>query len=220
MSKSKFKIRCSAIGQIMTNAKGAITAKQLQTIAELQLKEKLTPKQHENLNLLLNKKNAPVQISDTAKSFVDIWMKEQLYKRKFEFSNKYTEKGLKVENKSIEFLSDYFNVFLVKNVKRFTDNEFITGEPDIILKNEVWDVKNSWDCFTFPRFTPKDAKINPVYYWQGQGYMALTGAENYKLIYVLSDTPENLIEAEAWKYVRKNGFSELDIDTYEMFKKE
>ncbi|MFZ1514103.1 MAG: hypothetical protein WAT21_01825 [Saprospiraceae bacterium] len=167
----RFKIRCSAIGQIMKNG--------------------------------TDKKS----MGETAKSYVEQWIKEQLYSRKKEFSNKYTTKGLTVEQDAIDYISDVLEYgFLLKNEENLS-NDFLTGTPDIILNNFIIDIKSSWDCFTFPLF--EDELKNQDYFWQGQGYMALTGVETFRVIYVLMDTPEDIIFKEASSFCWKNNI-ELD----------
>ena len=42
--------------------------------------------------------------------------------------------------------------------------------------------------------------------------MALTGKKKAKLVYVLSDTPTNLIEKEAYYWCKNNGYDDLDDD--------
>jgi len=128
-------------------------------------------------------------LGKTGETYCENWLKEQLYKRKIEFSNKYTEKGLIMEDNSIDYVADQLGYgFLAKNEQYF-ENDFFTGTPDIILKDHVIDVKNSWDFSTFPLF---DNEVpNSDYYFQAQVYMELCGVDSYKLIYVLSDTPLN-----------------------------
>jgi hypothetical protein len=166
-----FKIRCSAIGQIMTNPQRKTDT-----------------------------------ISKTTKSYCQDWLKEQIYGRKKEFSSKYTDKGNEVEQESLNYIAQNLGYDeLIKNEKSF-ENEFLTGTPDAILTDHLIDVKNSWDCYSFPLFF--DAIPNKAYYYQAQGYMALTGLDNYKLIYTLMDTPEELIEKE-YKF--------STADNYELF---
>ena len=59
------------------------------------------------------------------------------------------------------------------------------------MQDLVIDVKNSWDHWTFPLF--EDSVPTKDYYWQLQGYMALTGNKSAKLIYTLMDTPIDLL---------------------------
>jgi hypothetical protein len=47
--------------------------------------------------------------------------------------------------------------------------------------------------------------------------MELFNIDNYKLIYVISDTPVNLIEKEAYYWCKDNGYDELDLDIYKQF---
>jgi hypothetical protein len=47
--------------------------------------------------------------------------------------------------------------------------------------------------------------VNPNYYWQGMGYMALTGAKMFYLAYGLIDTPEALIDKEKWYLLNELG---------------
>lgn len=169
MNLPEFKIRCSAIGQIMTNSR------------------------------------TKGQLSKTAQSYVETWIKEQIYKRRKVITTKYMEKGNIVEDRSIAFAGRVLNADIIKNEQRY-ENELLVGTPDVITEDYVIDVKNSWDCFTFPLFY--ENVPNKDYYYQAQGYMALTGLSHYKLIYTLLDTPDSLIERE-FKYA-----SELDYDTF------
>lgn len=172
----EFKIRCSAIGQIMS---------------------------------------ASGKLIDGNKTYCDTWLKEQIYGRRKEFTSKTTQKGNIVEDNSIDFIADQLNLgFLLKNEKSYED-AFMTGTPDIVIKDLIIDAKNSWDCFTFPLF--EQDLPTPAYYWQAQGYMNLTGVNKYKVAYVLSDTPQNLIEREAYWHCKNNGYDDLDIDIYKEF---
>ena len=183
-----FKIRCSAIGQIMTNPR--------------------TKKEY---------------LSKTTASYCEEWLKEQIYSRKKEISSKYLDKGNMVEQSSLDYIESELGYdSLPKNEKSF-ENDYLTGTPDAIFSDHIVDVhtknktqvlltrphiidvKNSWDCFTFPLFY--DNVPNKNYYWQAQGYMALTGLDYYRLIYTLMDTPEELIKKEYFG-------SNLDYDTF------
>lgn len=172
----QFKIRCSAIVQIMTN-----------------------PRAKKDVEAGL--------LSATTKTYCQDWYKEQLYKRRKTFTNKYVQKGLVVEDNSLDFVAEQLGYgMLIKN-EEFFQNDFLTGTPDAILPDHLIDVKNSWDCFTFPLF---EDKVDKNYFYQAQGYMELTGRESYKLIYTLMDTPEYLIEKE-FTY---NNFYDKDYDEF------
>jgi len=179
MQIKPFKVRCSAIGHIMTNSRSKTET-----------------------------------LSETAKTYCEDWLKGQLYNRKKEISNKYTEKGLIVEDDSLDFIAKMLDLGMLLKNEQYFENEFMHGTPDAILPDLVIDVKNSWDCFTFPLF---DTEIqNSDYFYQLQGYMHLTGRTKAKLIYCITDTPENLIERECRNYCYKNGY-EMDIDLFNEF---
>lgn len=180
----EFKIRCSAISQIMAEPK------------------------------LKADKEAGL-LGQTAKTYCETWLKEQLYNRKKEFTSKQTEKGNIMEDESIDFIADQLGLgLLLKNETNYTD-EHMTGTPDVVLPKLIIDVKTSWDCFTFPLF---DEKIpNTAYYWQAQGYLNLTGRDDYKLIYVLTDTPDHLISREAYFYAKNNGYEEVSTEMFNEF---
>lgn len=149
----------------------------------------------------------------TGLGYVEQWVKENLYSRRKEFTSKLTDKGNENELIGLDFIADQLGYgFLDKNNQSF-ENRYLKGTPDVILSNHIIDVKNSWDCFTFPLF---DEKINPDYYYQGQGYMDLTGLKKYKLIYVLTNTPEDLILREANNFCYKNNL-ELDDEILNQF---
>lgn len=154
-------------------------------------------------------------LGKTGETYLQTWLKEQLFNRRKEFSNKYTQKGLIMEDNSIDMVADYLDLGMLMKNEQYFENDFFTGTPDVILKDFIIDVKNSWDCFTFPFF---DKEVpNKGYYWQAQVYMDLVGRDSYKLIYVLSDTPENIIEKTAYYWCKDNGYEELDLDIYDKF---
>jgi hypothetical protein len=129
-------------------------------------------------------------LSKTAITYLETWVKETVYGLSLEFSSKYTEKGKAVENDAIKFYGFHNGWdFVVKNIETF-ENDFIVGTPDVLPPDGiVYDMKSSWDCFTFPLF---DTEIDKKYWMQLQGYMNLTGRTKAKLVYTLQNTPEEL----------------------------
>lgn len=206
--QTEFKCRASASGLLMTNAqvKQPIdvyndAVLEISRLAEIQYKSKNTETKtyidrqskinsyKEKLPTLKANKDKTI-LSDTTKSYLKEWLKEQIYGVRNEISSKYLTKGVEMENESIEVYGIYKDLdFIVKNSKRF-NNEYLTGEPDLILENKIVDIKTSWDCFSFPLFA--NDVPDKKYYWQLQSYMALTGYESAELAYVLVNTPEHL----------------------------
>ena len=202
MKLPTFKCRCSAIGTIMTGTIG-LTEKQAERLAFLQSKEKLTDNQRAEI-LDLQQKDANKELPKTVKSYCELWLKEQLYGRKHEFSTKYTQKGLINEDESIDMIGRKIGMVGISKNEQFYENEYICGTPDVNLFNVIIDAKTSWSWETFPLFATEIP--NDDYYWQGQGYMELTGAERFILAYTLTDTPANIIEREAYYYCKENGY--------------
>lgn len=203
---SKKKFRPHAIHNLMGGLPKPLTDRQTETLAAYQRKisegKGLTDRQYIDYGSLLSKKNAKPILSTGAITYLNQMHKELVFNRTNELKNKYLNKGLAVEHLSIEMVNEVFGVELTKNSKRF-ENDYLTGEPDIIHGKKVYDIKSSWDFKTFP-LQDKEIK-NQAYYYQLQGYMDLLGLDEAKLIYVLVDTPEPLIEDEIYRVARAIG---------------
>ena len=119
--------------------------------------------------------------------------RELTWGRRASKTNKYTEKGTKVEENSITTYCRVKKTMYKKNDVRLT-NDFFTGEFDLyegveILKaNKIIDIKSSYDWTTFPSICDK---LEPKYDYQIHTYMDLTGASNGVIAHVLeNNTPE------------------------------
>lgn len=152
-------------------------------------------------------------MGETAKTYCEEWMKEQIYQRKKITENKYFDKGNLMENEAIEMISIFYPELplLIKNEEYF-ENEFITGTPDLILENEIIDIKCPWDFMTFPLFEKMLPEKN--YYWQMQCYMELVGVSKARVIYVLTDTPTELVDRE----IKYNPDKEDEIIAYHNYR--
>lgn len=139
-----------------------------------------------------NPKKKDALLAQTTITYLQEWAKERIYGMRKEITSKYITKGLDYEDMAIDKTIEWLDLpFTLKNTKKFED-DFFTGEPDLIIGDTVLDIKNSWDCWTFPLF---DTEIpTDDYYYQLQIYMHLTGLKKAKLVYVLLDTPETKYE--------------------------
>ena len=147
----------------------------------------------------------------TAYGYVDKWAIEQVVGRTAPMRSKYTEKGILVEDASIDFAADFFDWgFAVKNETYFEDEHF-TGTPDLIQGDFIVDIKSSWSMRTFPYF----ADLDKGYMLQLQAYMAMTGINRSELVYVLMNAPEHLIEREAYTKARELGEEEISQELWE-----
>ena len=167
-----------------------------------------------SINSIMTKPKKDRLVSAGAETYCKKWYTEQIYGRKEEVSSKYMFKGNSVEDESIEFIGKQLEYKkLRKNYKSF-ENDFMTGTPDVITKDEILEVKNSWNCFTFPLLETEIPTKG--YYYQAQGYRHLSGLKKAKLIYTLMDTPEDLIKKEFFR----SPYYSNDISIYEEFKKD
>jgi len=157
-------------------------------------------------------------LSQSAKTYAQAWLKSKIYEREKVIVSKYLEKGNINEDEAIDLAAKKLGYpMLIKNMK-FKENDFFTGTPDIITGDGVIiDVKNSWDCYTFPLF--EAANENDNYFYQLQIYMNLTGFLTSYLVYTLTDTPINLIEREAKSYCYNNGYEWPNNSVFQDFKK-
>jgi hypothetical protein len=206
----EFKIRASGSGKIMSGNIG-LTETQESKLVKLTEKEKLTDLQAKEKTELEYKKANPI-LPQGAKTYVEIWLKEQLYARRQEISSKYCEKGNIVEDDSLDFIGKMLSLGIVMKNEIEFDNDYCTGTPDAILNDFIIDAKNPWDCFTFPLFETECP--NDDYFFQAQCYMWLKKMQSYKLIYVLSNTPEHLIKKEFYYFAKANGYSLDDVDAW------
>jgi hypothetical protein len=172
-------------------------------------------------------------LSESAKTHcVDICIAERTG-RQTDISNKYVEKGLMVEQDGVTLASRYNKKYFLQNEIHFK-NDFVKGTPDFfdsedpttlkfVERNGIWiyegglpfivrDVKCSWDIFTFYRTLSK--KINPMYYWQAQVYMYLTGAKSFILTYCLINTPDVFLNDEKRKLFYRMGEISEESELY------
>jgi hypothetical protein len=169
----------------------------------------------------LNEKLAEIEhtkddepLPQTAKSYLKkyyAYLKYGKWSASLDKGNKYVNKGKLAEEDSITLLSRLDKTFLKKNENRLV-NDFLTGIPDIIVEETgyIYDVKTSWDIETF--FDNLDKDLNPLYWWQLQGYLALTGYKQGEVSYCLVNTPETLLEGEKYSLLRRfDVVSEEDI---------
>ena len=208
----KILFRASGIGALMTEGRGSVLtdnqAKELEDF-DTRIRENgkpLTDKQKEYYQKLKDKRDAPPELSDTAKSFIEsTWLTNEkgFYE---ELNNKEVMKGLFSEQDALELVSDVENFIYLKNKDRITKGN-ITGECDVNVVKEgkkiIKDTKASWSPKTF-----MSGDLSTLYEWQGRAYMHLYDADEFHLHYCLVDCPLNLYEAEQWKL--RNRYNVID----------
>lgn len=156
-------------------------------------------------------KGWPVSKSMTCKRELIKIYREIKYDRYYSFSNKYTEKGIKMEADSVTLYSRFRKEMFKKNSERLT-NDYFTGEPDIIHGKETADIKSSWSLNTFPH--PSVDEIDSDYEYQGRAYMDLTGADQHTVAFCLVNAPANLITKEQEKIYYNMDCPTLENEKY------
>lgn len=141
-------------------------------------------------------------LSEGAKTHcVDVFISAK-YKRREEIDSKFLRKGNAREEDSITLYARNKQRMFHKNSERL-NNEYFTGEPDLFIgesirnADETIDCKTSWSAHTFFRATSK--ALADSYYWQGVGYMALTGAKKHTVAYCLVNGTAEAINSEKRK---------------------
>lgn len=214
---SELLLRASGIGAILTESRGAsITENQLATLNDFEqrIRENLKPlteKQREFYLELKAKRDAPPQLSDTAKRFLEsTWLmnKKGFYE---ELNNKEVLKGLFSEDDGLGLVSEVEGEFYIKNTERVTKGN-ITGECDVnVVLNGVRiikDIKSSWNPKTF-----MGGDLSTLYEWQGRTYMYLYDADEFHLHYTLNDCPQFLYDSEVWKLRNKYGIIDSEDES-------
>lgn len=152
--------------------------------------------------ILQAQKDIELPLSTGAKSFLKSlyallkYGKQSVYRDR---GNKYTQKGKEAEEQSIRMVSVMEGKLFTKHEGRL-ENDWICGHPDVLDINDdgvverVIDVKTPWDVESFFSVVGKD--LLEQYYWQMQGYLALTNCMNGEVHFCLINHPEHQIRKE------------------------
>ena len=134
-------------------------------------------------------------LSVGAKTYIRRLVAEAIFGVEFEVTTKYTEKGTRCEQDSIDLLNHVRGLSLVKNTER-RSNGLITGEPDLLNfpVRRGHDIKTPWSIATFP-ITEAEC-YDADYEWQSRGYLALWELDEWSVDYCLVNTPEDLVGRE------------------------
>ena len=124
-------------------------------------------------------------LSQTAKSYIEQLAKEDFFGYTSPLVNRYLDKGINQELESINLLNSVRFENYEKNDQRI-ENEFLTGECDIITTESIIDIKTSWSLDTFPEL-PEDIDSNQ-YEWQGRAYMMLFNRFEFELVFCMVST--------------------------------
>ena len=233
-SPPKFYIRCSAIGEIMTNPKGKSVAEQIDELrteiidraekiqlmkpgAKFEIAMRMYTRKTAELERLIEMEGQP-NLSDTCKTHLKKWLIRELSGKCIEVKTRQMDKGNVVEEDAILYASCHIPGMgiCVKNEIRFQD-EWMQGTPDVIIQDEeVDDLKASYSADTFPLFETELPETG--YDWQVKGYMALlesygTPVKRGAVIYALMSMPEQMIQREA-RWQMPLGYTETEYQDF------
>lgn len=139
-------------------------------------------------------------LSQTAKSYIEQLAKEHFYGYESTIVNRYLDKGINQELESIQLLNSVRFENFEKNKQR-VENEWLTGECDILTSEKIIDIKTSWSLDTFPEL-PEDIDSKD-YEWQGRAYMMLYEKHEFELIYCMVSTWDEFLTQYDDKSIHK-----------------
>ena len=215
----QFKVRCSAIGDILSESKSnMITPIQEDILARYRKKvdagKALTGTQKDEMDFLITKEKSgkKLVISDSCISYLMTeyaWLTEGMIPvGKEQLDLAAVKKGNMTELDGISLLIQV-DKRPYKIHKDRIYNEFISGEIDaydgesVMQAKCIVDNKSSWD---YPTYLKKlHAKVDGDHKYQIKGYMDITGARDGYVVHTLVDCPPELIENARWALTRKLG---------------
>jgi hypothetical protein len=145
-----------------------------------------------SLGKLMANDRSGKNMGQTAKSYIEQIAKETFFKYHTEINSKYIDKGQQQEHDSIELLNIVRQESYAKHIGR-VENEYLTGECDILADDRIIDVKTSWSWDTWPEL-PKKAQ-NSDYEWQMRAYMLLYDRNMAEVIHCMVTTDPDLLSA-------------------------
>jgi hypothetical protein len=161
-------------------------------------KIKLTEKQAITRDELIQKRDAPYELSAGARTLIEEAVEQELWGYKPSFSSRETTKGTMVEGEAIELYNRINFTSHEKSDMHLTYRDgLLSGHPDITGDGIVVDIKSPWSKKTFPKTIEKAR--NPQYEWQVKLYlfMLTKSTGNHwrygRIAYMLVNTPEELI---------------------------
>lgn len=183
------KFHPSSLGLLMTDAQSID-----KTLVPAELHSLISKKTKTDDEKAILQPYKDMSLSAGAKTALKTMAKEFIFGYHKTVETKYMDKGLALEDKAIAFLNHRRFKSYVKNTVR-VENEYLTGECDILIPRvKTIDTKVARSLDTFP-ILREDAH-DPMYEWQGRGYMQLYDVPEHEVSFILLDTPDELIRWE------------------------
>lgn len=223
---NSFRINCSQISSLMSNAQGNKRATETEIkklfgylgrdYSELSESMKYTAKEIMQREIYYNPKKPSGKIlSEIILSYAyEFYGKGKITKGND--SPHAAEKGNIAEPEAIKILSVIDSIEYTKNEEKFI-NQWFKGIPDILLRNnenkveKIIEIKVSYDL---PSFIMSKVSPEPAHnYFEVMGYMDLTKCKNAEIVHLLVDMPEQISSFEEKRLRERYKSLEINEET-------
>jgi hypothetical protein len=188
----------------------ALTEAQTKDFEKLANKDNLTEKQEQTLQGFVkkieDKENPVLELTQgTISELHTIWNKESLGIYPI-LKSKAVRRGILQEQESIDLVNSVFGIEMAKNTERL-NNDYLTGEPDLITDLSVIDIKTceSWETFSKQTLNSNTSD----YYWQLWVYSQLTKKNAIYIARTLPSYDNELITYEQTKAMTENEIDQI-----------
>jgi hypothetical protein len=220
---SEFKVWCSEIHSLFSIPKGITMPNKQEQKKYERIFASEAEKSEEELDFIarFNEKIATYKDPPLSRSTIASLIRQYgwiVYNKKVAQKGdalSFLKKGTDMEAEAVQLLSK-IDKDSYKLSTETIENDFLVGRCDIVCpwKDKVIDTKISWNVNSFlkSRTTRLDAK----YWYQMQGYMELYNVNEAEVVFLLLNTPPELIEREKIKLLNRFMIGEIDRDKYEI----
>ena len=227
MKFNNFKVNCSSLGSLITNAKGNTepTEKQWSDFFSYINKDtdKITPDQQLTVRDIVMRKmgHEPNKLSGTMEDALCKIFSYEIYGKSSLSGGGLKpltlDKGVLGENEAIKMLSRVDGVEYSKNEEMFT-NRYLKGIPDIVIKKGaavklVKDIKVVYDLPSFIELLHTSCDKDNS--WQMTGFLDILKLKEGEICHCLVNMPEEMILAEINRITEKYkmlGYSDEQVD--------
>lgn len=218
---SDFKVWCTELHSLFTIPQGAKPkATEIKKYERLVNSEKeKTQEEIEYINTV-SKKLEYLKTEPLSKTTISALMRQygwKIYNKKVAANGSdpllFLKKGTDMEEEAAELLSKIDKVKYTREVET-RENTHIIGRCDIFNPGKIIDTKISWNVNAFlkARTTP----LSKRHWYQMQGYMELYDVNQAEVVFLLLNTPPELIEREKVKLQTRFMIGEIDREKYEL----
>lgn len=223
MSKTdftQFKVSCSEIYSLLTTPKGAKPgSSELKKYERLIMNEEKTEEDLAYIKKIKDKLDN-LKTEPLSKTTISALIRQygwKVYGKKVAANGgdalSFLKKGTDMESEAVELLSK-IDKQSYKLETETIENEYLVGRADIICTDKVIDTKISWNVNSFLK--SRTATVSSKYWYQMQGYMELYDLPEAEVVFLLLNTPPELIEREKVKLQNRFMIGEIDREKYEI----